>query len=170
MELGAAAIGAISCGLFVDAPLLAASAALLGWTLLLLAALDLTAFWLPDRLTLPLGLGGLGAAALGLGPGLVTALAGAAAGYLALAGVALAYRWLRGREGLGGGDPKLFAAIGAWLGWEWLPLVLLGACALGLGAVAVLRLAGRRIDVAKHLPLGAMLAAAAWPLWLAGHA
>ena len=174
MELAAAAIGAISAGLLAATPSLglplALTGAMLGWVLLLLAALDLTEFWLPDRLTLPLAAAGLGVAGLGLGPGIAASLIGLAAGYLSLAGVGLVYRAVRAREGLGGGDPKLFAAIGAWLGWDMLPPVLLGACILGLAAVAVQALRGQRPDGGARLPFGALLAAAAWPLWLAGHA
>ena len=172
MELAATAIGATCAGLFPAAPALALVGAALGWVLLLLAALDFTQFWLPDRLTLPLGLGGLGAASLGLGPdgGIQAAAIGLVAGYGALALVGWSYRRLRGRDGLGGGDPKLFGAIGAWLGWAALPQVLLAAAGLGLGAVAVLVLAGRKPAATTPLPLGTLLAAAAWPLWLAGHA
>lgn len=172
MELAAAVIGATSAGLFADEPALIVAGMVLGWMLLLLAALDFTQFWLPDRLTLPLAVGGLGAALLGLGPdgGIWAALAGFCAGYGGLVLVGWSYRRLRGRDGLGGGDPKLFGAIGAWLGWAALPQVLLAAAGLGLGAVALLLFTGRKPTATTPLPLGALLAAAAWPLWLAAHA
>lgn len=144
-----------------------AAAALFGWWLLILAALDLAHHWLPDRLTLPLIPAGLLVAAAGPGPLLPDRLIGAAAGFAMLWALALGYRRLRGREGLGGGDPKLLAAIGAWLGWQGLPFVLLGAGLLGLTAVLVMRIAGRRLTAADRLPLGTLMAAAAWPLWLA---
>ena len=76
------------------------------------------------------------------------------------------YRRLRGRDGLGGGDPKLFGAIGMWLGWRALPFVLLGASVLGLAVVLLLRVSGRRIGMDDRVPLGTMLAAAAWLVWL----
>ena len=77
-----------------------------------------------------------------------------------------AFRGVRGREGLGGGDPKLFAGIGLWLGWQALPLVLLVACVTGLTVVLALRLAGRQMGMNDRLPLGVMLAIAAWAVWL----
>ena len=72
---------------------------------------------------------------------------------------------LRGREGLGGGDPKLLAAIGAWLGWQ-LPFILLGAGLLGLAAVLLMRLRGEAVAATDRLPLGTLMALAAWPIWL----
>lgn len=144
----------------------ALATALLGWWLFLIAALDLEHHWLPDRLTLPLIPAGFVVAAIGIGPGLVDRLIGAAAGFLVLAGIALLYRTIRGREGLGGGDPKLLAAIGAWLGWQQLPFVLLGAGLLGLAAIALMRLKGKAVAATDRLPLGTLMALAAWPLWL----
>ena len=81
--------------------------ALFGWWLFLLAALDVEHQWLPDRLTLPLIAAGLAIAWVGIGPPLGERLVGAAAGYASLTLIAFAYRRLRGREGLGGGDPKI---------------------------------------------------------------
>ena len=80
--------------------------------------------------------------------------------------VASAYRRLRGREGMGGGDPKLLAAIGAWVGVLQLPFVLLGAGLLGLAAVLLMRLRGEVVTGASRLPLGALMAVTAWPLWI----
>uniref|UniRef100_UPI002FE3300B prepilin peptidase n=1 Tax=Phenylobacterium sp. TaxID=1871053 RepID=UPI002FE3300B len=99
--------------------------ALLAWQLLLLAILDAEHLWLPRVLTLPLIATGL-AAALGEGADVLAARAiGAAAGFAVLAVVAWAYRRLRGREGLGGGDAYLLAGGGAWVGWTALPTVLI---------------------------------------------
>lgn len=164
IELAAALIALAA---FAAHPLpLAFATAILGWWLLLLAALDAEHQWLPDRLTWPLLAAGIAAALIGFGPGAGDRLIGAAAGYGCLAAIAAAYRRLRGREGLGGGDPKLFGAIGAWLGWQALPLVLLGAGCIGLAALLLMRLRGRAIDAAVKLPLGTFLALAAWPAWL----
>jgi leader peptidase (prepilin peptidase)/N-methyltransferase len=140
--------------------------AILGWWLFLLAALDLEHQWLPDRLTLPLLAAGLPVAWAGIGPPLDDRLIGAAAGYASLALIALLYRRLRGHEGLGGGDPKLFAALGAWLGWQQLPFVLLGAGLLGLTAVLLKRARGEAVAATDRLPLGTLMALAAWPIWL----
>ena len=140
--------------------------AVLGWWLFLLAALDVEHHWLPDRLTLPLIPAGLAVAWIGIGPSLESRLIGAVAGFAVLALLALAYRKLRGREGLGGGDPKLLAAIGAWLGWEQLPFVLLGAGLIGLAVIISMRLRGHAVSTTDRLPLGTLMALAAWPIWL----
>lgn len=136
--------------------------ALFGLALLLLLVLDVEHFWLPDVIVLPLlGLG------LWLGPGSIASRAiGAAAGFAALWLVAALYQRWAGREGMGAGDPKLFAAIGAWLGWAALPLVLLGASLVGLLLVLLDRLRGKRVAGDTMLPLGALMAGVAWPLWL----
>lgn len=164
MEAAGAAIGAAS--------LLAApgweglAGAFFGWLLLALAMLDAEHFWLPDRLTAALAAGGLAAGAAGLAPALAERLAGGVGAWAALALVAAAYCAARGRTGLGGGDPKLFGAIGCWLGWRALPGVLLAAALAGLAVVLLLRLRGREVTATTRLPLGALLAPAAWGLWL----
>jgi leader peptidase (prepilin peptidase)/N-methyltransferase len=145
-----------------------AAGAAFGWLLLALAALDLAAFWLPNALTGALAVTGLATGLAGVAPPLEARLIGGIAGFAMLWLVAAGYRALREREGLGGGDPKLFGAIGLWLGWEALPRVLLGACLLGLTAVLVLRLGGRRLGMQDRLPLGVLLAVSAWLWWLAG--
>lgn len=72
--------------------------------------------------------------------------------------------------GSGGGDPKLFGAIGLWLGWHALPMVLLLACLLGLAVVLVTRILGRPLAATDRLPLGTLLAPAAFLLWLIAQA
>lgn len=162
----------IGCGIGVAAGLAApglegAAGAVFGWLLLALAALDLAALWLPDALTGALALGGLAVGLSGLTePSLTDRLVGGAAGCGILWLVALVYRALRGRHGLGGGDPKMFGAIGLWLGWRALPFVLLAACLAGLASVVVMLLAKRRVDGAVRLPFGTMLAIGAFGLWL----
>jgi prepilin signal peptidase PulO-like enzyme (type II secretory pathway) len=121
----------VLCSLSAPAPT-ALVWAVFGSGLLLLAVIDARSGWLPDVFTL--GLLGLGlcVAALGLHhTGLAHAVWGAAGGYAVLWLSAWGFRQLTGREGLGGGDPKLFAAIGAWMGWEALPSVLLCASVAG---------------------------------------
>lgn len=139
---------------------------LLGWWLLALAWIDVRHWLLPDALTLPLVLAGL-IAALAFDPeGLLDRALGAAAGYLALRGIALLYRALRRREGLGEGDAKLLAASGAWVGASGLPQVVLIAAVAGLLAAAGLRLAGFRLGPRSALPFGPFLALATWLVWL----
>lgn len=159
LEAGCAAIGGLALAV---APGPAGWAgALFGWILATLALLDAEHFWLPDALTLPLVAAGLAAGAAGWPPSLVDRVAGAAAAFLTLKTIASVYRQTRGRVGLGGGDAKLLAAIGAWLGWRPLPWVVLGACALGIGWAL---LAGKRRQ--DRLPLGTLLAISAWAAWL----
>jgi leader peptidase (prepilin peptidase) / N-methyltransferase len=136
------------------------------WLLIALAALDLKHFWLPDALTITLAFVGLAAGLADVSPLLVDRLIGGVAGFGSLSLIALAYRMLRKREGLGGGDPKLFGAIGLWLGWEALPFVLLGASGLGLVWVAASSLQGAPLTRQDRLPLGALLAASAVALWM----
>lgn len=104
-------------------------------TLLTAALVDQASQWLPDRITLPLLWTGLLVTSLGLNPAgtdLGDAVWGAAAGYLSLWLVAGGFRLITGRDGLGGGDSKLLAALGAWLGWMPLPSVLLLSSLTGL--------------------------------------
>jgi len=164
VELAAAAIG-LAAALAHPWPLALLTAGF-GWWLLLVAALDLEHHWLPDALTLPLVPLGLAAAWAGLGPPPIERAAGAAIGWAALASIAWAYRALRGREGMGAGDPRLMAGLGAFVGAWQLPAVLLGAGLLGLAAVLAMRLRGQEVTATSRLPLGTLLALAAWPVWL----
>lgn len=140
--------------------------ALFGWLLVALAVLDARHFWLPDRLTGVLAVAGLASGVLGLAPSLADRLVGGVAGFGALWLVGFGYRRLRGREGLGGGDPKLFGAIGLWVGWAMLPFVLLGASTAGLLIVLGMIVARQPVGAATRLPLGSLLAIAAFPAWM----
>ncbi|MES2045907.1 MAG: prepilin peptidase [Pseudomonadota bacterium] len=164
IELAAASIGVLA-GLAVPGPV-ALAGAVFGWVLLALAALDLAALWLPDRLTITLALGGLLTGAIGIDPPLTTRLIGGAAGFGGLWCVGQGYRLLRKREGLGGGDPKLLGAIGLWLGWAMLPAVLLLAALTGLALVLAGAMTGRAARLDDRVPFGALLAIAAYPAWL----
>jgi leader peptidase (prepilin peptidase)/N-methyltransferase len=162
---GAAALIGLVAALADPLPLALVSAAL-GWWLLLIAALDVEHQWLPDALTLPLVPLGLIAAWAGFGPLWGERAIAAAAGWAMLAAIAFAYRRLRGRDGMGGGDPKLMGAAGAWVGFWALPFVLLGASLIGLVAVLAMRVRGEAVTATTRLPLGALIALAAWPVWL----
>jgi leader peptidase (prepilin peptidase) / N-methyltransferase len=166
IEMTAAAIGMVA--MVAQPGLSGFASAAFGWWLLLIAIIDLQYRWLPDRLTLPLIPLGLLAAWAGLGPDLRDATIGAAAGFAILFLTAWGYRRLRKRDGMGGGDPKLFAALGAWLGWQQLPLVLIGAGLLGLVAILLIRARGEKVTAAHRLPLGTFMAVAAWSIWLVG--
>ena len=108
----------------------AAACALL-WTLIALTFIDFDTQLLPDSLTLPLVWAGLIANLFGLFVPLADAVIGAIAGYLALWIVYWLFRLIRGKEGMGHGDFKLLAALGAWLGWQMLPLVILMSSVVG---------------------------------------
>jgi leader peptidase (prepilin peptidase) / N-methyltransferase len=164
VELVAALIGASA--LLVTPGLEGLAGAIFGWLLLTLAALDLIHFWLPDRLTALLAALGLAAGLAGFHPGPDDRVIGALVGLAGLSLIAFAYRTFRGREGLGGGDPKLFGAIGAWLGWQALPAVLLGASVVGLAYVLVRLLKRKPLSAIDRLPLGALFALAAFPIWI----
>ncbi|UZK67084.1 prepilin peptidase [Sphingomonas sp. M1-B02] len=163
-ELAGLAIGATSGWVAPGAEGMAG--AVFGWLLLALAALDLAAFWLPNALTGALAGAGLAAGAVGVGVPLEARAIGGVAGYGVLWAVSAGYRALRRRQGLGGGDPKLFGAIGFWLGWQALPMVLLAACLIGLAAVLGLRSAGRKLVATDRLPFGVMLGAAGFAVWV----
>jgi leader peptidase (prepilin peptidase) / N-methyltransferase len=119
----------------------ALAACLLLWSLIALTFIDFDAQLLPDNITLPLLWAGLLVNATGVlaGVSLRDAVFGAAAGYLFLWTVYWLFKLVRRKEGMGYGDFKLLAALGAWLGWQMLPLIVLlsslvGA-AIGIGLV-----------------------------------
>ncbi|TMI05496.1 MAG: prepilin peptidase [Betaproteobacteria bacterium] len=105
----------------------AAAACLLIWSLIALTFIDFDTQLLPDSITLPLLWSGLLANVAGFVPGvsLRDAVVGAIAGYVALWTIYWLFKLVRGKEGMGYGDFKLLAALGAWLGWQMLPLIVL---------------------------------------------
>jgi leader peptidase (prepilin peptidase)/N-methyltransferase len=107
------------------------AACVLLWMLIALTFIDFDTQLLPDNLTLPLLWAGLAVNLFGLFVPLQDAVIGAIAGYLALWVVYWLFRLVRGKEGMGYGDFKLLAAIGAWLGWQMLPLVILLSSVVG---------------------------------------
>ena len=154
----------------MSAAALAASMPLAG-ALAVLSAIDLRSFRLPDAITLPLIAAGLVLAWLAWQSGVESALwrpVAAAAGFLFLYAVALTYRRLRGRDGLGLGDAKLLAAAGAWLGFSGLPTVMLWATGVALGCIAAAALMGRQVDGASRIPFGPFLALGFWMVWVYG--
>ena len=137
----------------------AAGAMLFAWTMIALAVIDLDTFYLPDNLTLPLLWTGLVFNIGATFTDLTAAVIGAAAGYLVLWGVFWAYKLATGKEGMGYGDFKLLAAIGAWLGWKMLPLVILLSSFVGaVVGIALIVLARRGRNV--PIPFGPYLALA----------
>ncbi|RIA45572.1 type 4 prepilin peptidase 1 [Hephaestia caeni] len=164
VEIAAAAIAGAAFAL--ASPPAAFGWSVLGWGLLLLALLDWRHFWLPDTLTLGLALLGLVIGGV-IGAGSAAdRLIGLMAGYGVLWAIARAYTAVRHRDGMGGGDPKLLGAIGAWLGWQALPFILLLASALGLILVLVALVRHRSVVATTELPFGTLLCIAALPGWL----
>jgi leader peptidase (prepilin peptidase) / N-methyltransferase len=125
--------------------------------LVALSFIDFDTQLLPDNLTLPLAWVGLLANLGGRFCSLEEAVIGAVAGYLALWSVYHLFRLLTGKEGMGFGDFKLLAALGAWLGWKMLlPIVLVASLAGALVGLAMIAFAGR--DRAQPMPFGPWLA------------
>lgn len=131
------------------------------------SAIDLYLYRLPDVLTLPL-------VAIGMGVSLWTgtvplwwSAASAGLGFALFAGVAYAYRYVRGRAGLGLGDAKLLAASGAWLGAEALPTVLLWSTGSALVCV-LFATRDATLSGTSRLPFGPFLGFATWLVWLYG--
>lgn len=137
----------------------AAGACLLGWGLLAAGAIDLETRLLPDAITIPLLWSGLAFNLSGTFAPLWDCVIGAMAGYVILWVVYQGFRLLTGRDGMGYGDFKLLALLGAWLGWQALPAILLLA-SLAAAIVGMTLLACGRTSRDTPLPFGPYLAAA----------
>lgn len=133
------------------------------WSMIALAFIDLDTFYLPDDITLPLVWAGLLANMAGLFVDLQSAVIGAVAGYLALWLVFWGYKLATGKDGMGYGDFKLLAAIGAWLGWKMLPVVILlsslAGAIVGISLIVFAR-HGRNVPIpfGPYLVLGGLIA------------
>lgn len=145
----------------------AALGLVLMWSLICLTMIDADHYLLPDDITLPLLWLGLAANVGGVFTSIESAVIGAMAGYLSLWAVYWAFKLATGKEGMGYGDFKLLAALGAWLGWQMLPVIvilssLVGAI-IGIGGILLM---GR--DKAKPIPFGPYLAIAGFIAFLWG--
>jgi len=119
-------------------------------------------------LTWPLAGTGLAVTGLMAGGAPWPQIAGVAVGFGLLWLIAAAYRRVRGREGLGGGDPFLMGAIGGWVGWTGLPSVMIWACAGGFSLVLARMILRKAVSGEDRLPFGTFLALGAWMVWLLG--
>lgn len=143
-----------------------ASLALLGaifftWSLITLTMIDIDHQLLPDNITLPLMWLGLALNVAGTYTSLQDAVIGAMAGYLILWSIYWLFKLLTGKEGMGYGDFKLLAALGAWLGWQALPVIILLSSLVGAVcgiALMIIKSRGREIPI----PFGPYLAMAGW--------
>jgi leader peptidase (prepilin peptidase)/N-methyltransferase len=130
-------------------------------SLIAMAGIDIDHQLLPDNMTIPLMWGGILISFWSVHTDLVSSVAGAIAGYLVLWSVYHLFRLLTGKEGMGYGDFKLLAALGAWMGWQMLPLVVLLSSVVG--AVVGLALMGTgKLQRDKPMPFGPFIAAAGW--------
>jgi len=152
----------------------AGAAVLLTFALIAISVIDIDHQIIPDSISLPLVWIGLtlslfhpvaGADVLFIDP--KTAIVGALAGYLSLWSVYHLFRLLTGKEGMGYGDFKLLAALGAWLGWQMLPLIILLSALVG-AFVGITMIVVRRHDRNVPIPFGPYLAAAGWIAMLYG--
>ncbi len=143
-------------------PSLAGAAALvLTWALIALSVIDLREQLLPDLITLPVLWLGLLLNAAGVFTDPASAIIGAGAGYLTLWSVYQVFKLTTGKEGMGYGDFKLLALFGAWLGWQYLPLVILLSSLVGaLVGIGLIVFGGRDRNI--PIPFGPYLAAAGW--------
>jgi leader peptidase (prepilin peptidase)/N-methyltransferase len=135
------------------------AACVLLWALIALTFIDFDTQLLPDSVTLPLLWGGLLANLFALFVPLRDAVIGAIAGYLALWIVYWLFRLIRGKEGMGYGDFKLLAALGAWLGWQMLPLIVLLSSVVG-AVIGILLIVFKGRDHNVPLAFGPYLAIA----------
>lgn len=139
----------------------AVAALVLTWALVSLTFIDFDTMLLPDSIVLPLLWLGLFCNSGLLFTDLHSAFFGAVAGYLSLWAIYWSFKLLTGKEGMGYGDFKLFALIGAWLGWQYLPLTILLSSVVGaVIGIALMFNRGEKRDMA--IPFGPYLAIAGW--------
>ena len=137
------------------------AALLFTWALIPLFMIDFDHQILPDSITLPLLWAGLLLSLFGIFVDNQTSIIGAAAGYLSLWSIYHLFKLLTGKEGMGYGDFKLLGAIGAWVGWQQLPVVILFSSVVGAAiGIGLILIKGR--DHRQPMPFGPFLAAAGW--------
>jgi leader peptidase (prepilin peptidase)/N-methyltransferase len=142
-------------------------ALLLTWSLIALTFIDLDHQLLPDKITLPLVWLGLFFNLFGVFTDLSSSVIGAIAGYLSLWTVFHLFRLITGKEGMGYGDFKLLAALGAWMGWQMLPMIVLLSSLVGaIVGISLILLRNHQRDI--PIPFGPYLAAAGWIAFLWG--
>lgn len=137
------------------------------WILVALIFIDIDTMLLPDQLTLPLLWMGLLFSIVNPAVSSADSIIGATVGYLSLWSVYWAFKLLTGKEGMGYGDFKLLAALGAWMGWQYLAIVVLMSSLVGaVIGISVLSFQGK--DKGQAIPFGPYLAIAGWLTLLYG--
>ena len=129
--------------------------------LIAMAGIDIDHQLLPDNMTIPLMWAGILISFWSVHTDLASSVTGAIAGYLILWSVYHVFRLLTGKEGMGYGDFKLLAALGAWMGWQMLPLIVLLSSVVG-AVVGLVLMATGRLKKDKPMPFGPFIAAAGW--------
>ena len=162
------AVSAVIVGLTFGATVQTFFACLLVWSLLALAVIDLDTRLLPDSITLPLLWVGLLVNTRHTFVALDDAVIGAAAGYLSLWSVYQLFKLITGKEGMGFGDFKLLAALGAWLGWQMLPMIILLSSLVGT-IIGITLMILKKHDKGSPIPFGPYLAAAGFIALLRGN-
>ncbi|MGD8711731.1 MAG: A24 family peptidase [Thiohalophilus sp.] len=160
IELVSGLLAAVAAWHFGFTPA-AAAALLLTWVLICLTMIDYDHYYLPDNIVLPMLWLGLLLNSQGMFTDIYSALFGAMAGYLVLWSVYQLFKLLTGKEGMGYGDFKLLAMLGAWLGWQMLPAVILLSSLVG-AIVGISLVLLRRHEAGKPIPFGPYLSAAGW--------
>lgn len=166
IETVCALIGVVALLMLPDSQ--AVAAAIFFWALMPLVILDYQHLWLPDRLVLLLATAGVLVAPM-LTPSInvVDRIIGMSAGFLSLEVIRQVYKKYRQHDGMGAGDPKLFGALGIWLGWQALPVVLLLASGIGIALFSISGMTANHRRIA--LPFGSYLGVAACLAVLLSH-
>jgi leader peptidase (prepilin peptidase)/N-methyltransferase len=151
----------------LGAPYAVLAALFFTWCLISLTMIDADHKLLPDQITLPLLWAGLLVNSFALFVPLADAFWGAVAGYLSLWSVYWGFKLLTGKEGMGYGDFKLLAALGAWMGWQAIPVIILLSSLVGAIVGSVILVASKQ-GRNTALPFGPYLAAAGWITFLWG--
>ncbi len=143
-------------------------ALLLTWSLIALSFIDIDQQLLPDSITLPMLWMGLFLSTFGLYTDMHSSIIGAIAGYLSLWSIYQLFKLLTGKEGMGYGDFKLLALFGAWLGWQYIPLIILLSSLVG-ALIGISMIIFNNQDRNIPIPFGPYLAAAGWLALLWGN-
>lgn len=137
------------------------------WSLIALTFIDLDHQLLPDKITLPLVWLGIFTNLFGLFTDINSSVIGAIVGYLTLWSVYHLFKLVTGKEGMGYGDFKLLAALGAWMGWQYLPMIVLLSSLVGaIVGISLILLKNHQRDI--PIPFGPYLAAAGWIAFIWG--
>lgn len=164
-----AAVGVAAWAAITVPPQVYIATCMLGWLLVALSAVDIRTQRLPDSLNLVLAATGLGVAAVLDGTRMADHLLGAVAGFGSLVAIEIAYRRLRGRDGIGRGDAKLLGGTGAWTGIQGLAPCIFVAALSGIVLVLTIAATNRRpVSADTVISFGPFLAAGGWLTWLYG--